>query len=58
MSISVSISVGYERRRPDVRGDRWEARMDSLGLLLIGSTVVLVLVLLILPRVLAWLATL
>jgi hypothetical protein len=58
MSISVSISVGYERRRPDVRGDRWEGRMDSLGLLLIGSVVVLALVFLVVPRILAWLATL
>ena len=58
MSITVSLVVGYTRRRPNTRGDRFEARIDSVGLLLAGSAIALLLVALILPRVLAWLGTL
>jgi len=46
MSISLSLTIGYSRKRPDTHGDRWEARVDSIGLLLAGAAVaVLVLVL-------------
>jgi len=58
MSISVSISIGYSRRRPDTLGDRWEARMDSIGLLVVGGVVVLAVVIILLPRLLAWLGSL
>jgi len=58
MSIDFTLSVGYRRRRPNTLGDRWEARMDSIGLLLVGAAVAIVIVLIVLPRLLAWLGTL
>ena len=58
LSITLTVSVGYQRRRPDTKGDRWEARLDSLGLLVVGAVIALVLVLLVLPRLLAWLGAL
>jgi hypothetical protein len=58
MSIDFTVSVGYRRRRPNTRGDRWEARIDSIGLLIVGGVVAIVIVIIALPRVLAWLSTL
>lgn len=58
MSITFSVSVGYKRRRPDTKGDRWEARLDSIGLLIVGGLLALVIVWIALPRVLAWFSTL
>jgi len=57
MSISVSVSVGYQRRRPST-SDRWEQRLDSLGLLLVGTAVVVALLVVVLPRIFAWLSAL
>lgn len=54
MSITFSVSIGYQRRRPNTQGDRLEARMDSLGLFLVGAAVALALVLFVLPRFLDW----
>ena len=58
LSITLTVSVGYQRRRPDTRGDRWEARLDSLGLLVVGAVIALILVILVLPRLLAWVGSL
>jgi hypothetical protein len=58
MSIDFTVSVGYRRRRPNTHGDRWEARIDSIGLLIVGAVVAIVIVIIALPRVLAWLSTL
>ena len=58
LSITLTVSVGYQRRRPDTKGDRWEARLDSVGLLVVGAVVALILVLLVLPRLLSWLGAL
>ena len=54
MSINLTISIGYQRRRPDTSGDRLEARIDSVGLLIVGGVTVVVLILVVVPRVLAW----
>ena len=58
MSITLSISIGYQRRRPDTQGDRLEARLDSLGLLVVGAAVALLIVAIALPRFLDWLSRL
>ena len=55
MEIRFSLSVGYQRKRPDTAGDRLEARLDSAGLLLVGSIVVIAILWLVVPRLLAWL---
>jgi uncharacterized membrane protein YjdF len=58
MEISLSLSIGYKRRRPNTQGDRWEARIDSFGLLVVGALVAVVILLITLPRILSWLGTL
>lgn len=58
MSIDLTVSIGYRRRRPNTMGDRWEARLDSIGLMLVGAVIAVALVVIILPRFLAWLGTL
>src|SRR5262245_27050487 len=45
MSISLTVSIGYQRRRPNTQGDRLEARIDSVGLLIVGGVTVVVLIL-------------
>jgi len=57
MSIEFLVSIGYRRRRPDIT-DRIEARMDSLGLMIAGAVVALVIIWIALPRILQWLASL
>jgi len=52
MRIDFTLSIGYERRRPNTQGDRWEARADTAGLLLIGSIVTIIILIIIVPRVL------
>jgi len=58
MSIDFTLSIGYKRRRPNVMGDRLEGRIDSIGLLLVGSVVAVAIIVIVLPRVLAWLGSL
>lgn len=58
LTISFSVGVGYRRRRPDTRGDRWEARVDSIGLLIVSSIIVALIVVIALPRILHWLGAL
>lgn len=58
MSIEVTLSVGYRRKRPDTKGDRIEARLDSAGLLLVGAAIVLITLILIMPKIFAWLGSL
>jgi len=53
MSLNLTISIGYQRRRPNTQGDRWEARMDSLGLMLAGAAVAILIIIFVLPKVLA-----
>jgi hypothetical protein len=55
LTINVTLSVGYQRRRPNTGTDRWEARVDSLGLLIVGAIVVAIILLYIIPRLLGWL---
>jgi len=58
MSIDFTLSIGYHRRRPNTMGDRLEARMDSLGLFLVGAAVAIALVVIVLPRILDWISRL
>jgi len=58
MSIDFTLSIGYRRRRPNTMGDRLEARMDSLGLFLVGAAVAIALVVIVLPRILDWISRL
>jgi type II secretory pathway component PulF len=51
LHIDVTISVGYRRLRNNTI-DRWEARVGTLGLLVVGAVVVVILLVLVLPRVL------
>jgi hypothetical protein len=51
LHIDVTISVGYRRLRSNTI-DRWEARVGTLGLLVVGAVVVIILLVLVLPRVL------
>jgi hypothetical protein len=51
LHIDVTISVGYRRLRSNTI-DRWEARVGTLGLLVVGAVVVVILLVLVLPRVL------
>ena len=55
LTITLSLSVGYQRRRPNTGTDRWEARVDSLGLLIIGAIVVAIILVYLLPKLLTWL---
>jgi hypothetical protein len=55
MSIDFTLSIGYRRRRPSTE-DKWEQRLDSIGLMLVGSAVAVAIVVLIVPRVLDWLS--
>jgi len=58
MSINLTVSIGYQRRRPDTRGDRLEARIDSVGLLIVGGIVAVAIIVIVLPRILAWFGSL
>jgi len=56
MSIDFTLSIGYRRRRPNTMGDRWEARIDSIGLLIVGGIVAIAIIVIMVPRILDWLA--
>jgi len=59
MKIDFTLSIGYTRvRQAGVTADRWEARLDSLGLILVGAVVVLIILLILVPRILQGIASL
>lgn len=53
MSIDLTLSIGYKRRRPNTQGDRWEARLDSIGLLLAGAAIAILIVVWLVPKILS-----
>lgn len=53
MTLTFSLSVGYQRRRPSTI-DKLEQRMDSLGLFLIGSAATLLILFFVLPKLIEW----
>jgi hypothetical protein len=53
MAIEFALSIRYTRKRPDTQGDRIEARLDSLGLFIVGSIVTVIILVLLVPRILA-----
>jgi len=52
MSIEFALSIRYNRLRPETH-DRFEARIDSFGLLIIGSIVTVIILVILVPRILA-----
>ena len=56
LSITFSLSVGYSRIRPNTH-DKVEARIDSFGLLFVGAIVTVIILVVLVPRILAWVAT-
>jgi len=53
MSIEFALSVRYSRKRPDTKGDRVEARLDSVGLLVVGSIVTIIILIFLVPKILS-----
>jgi len=53
MSLEFSLVLSYKRKRPNTQGDKWEARVDSAGLMVIGAVVVVIVLVLIIPRILS-----
>jgi len=51
MRIEFVLSIGYVRKRAQL-SDRFEARLGTLALILVGALVVVIVLLTILPRVL------
>lgn len=51
MRLEISLAIGYQRRRAGMV-DRWEARLTTLGLFIVGALVTLFVVIVIVPRVL------
>lgn len=52
MRLDLTVSVGYTRIR-GATTDRWEARVSTVGLLLAGAIVTIIIVLIVLPHVLS-----
>ena len=52
MSIEFALSIRYHRTRPDTKGDRVEARLDSAALLVVGSIVTIIILVFLVPRIL------
>ena len=55
MFIDFTLSIGYRRRRPESR-DVWEMRIDSFALIIIGSIVVVLILIFLVPHILEWVA--
>ena len=53
MSIEFALSIRYSRTRPDTKGDRVEARLDSAALLVIGSIVTIIILIFLVPKILS-----
>ena len=56
MTVNVTLSVGYTRKRPSTT-DRLEQRMDAAGLFLAGAAVVIIILIWLLPKVFSWIAS-
>lgn len=52
MRISLSLAVEYTRQRA-VINDRWEARLSTIGLLLIGGAITVFFIFVMVPRIMA-----
>jgi hypothetical protein len=55
LRIDVTLSVGYTRERPGVT-DHWEMRVSTIGLMIAGALVTLVILAILLPHILSLLA--
>jgi hypothetical protein len=55
LRIDITLSVGYTRERPGI-SDHWEARVSTIGLLVAGGVVTLVILIILLPHLLTLLS--
>ena len=59
MRIDLTLSIGYTRHRPGAGvEDKWEAHVGTVGLLIIGSLVAIIILIIVLPRILSGLGSL
>jgi len=53
MRLDFTLSIGYTRRRPGANvEDKWEAHVGTVGLLVTGGVVTILIILIVLPRLL------
>jgi hypothetical protein len=52
LRIDITLSVGYTRERPGI-SDRWEMRVSTIGLMIAGALVTLVILAVLLPHILS-----
>ena len=57
LRIDVTLSIGYVRERPGVT-DRWEMRISTVGLLIAGAIITLVILAVLLPHIISLLGSL
>ena len=50
VELKISVGIEYNRKRAIIR-DRWETRVDAVGLLIIGGIVVVFFIVVVVPRV-------
>jgi hypothetical protein len=55
LRIDVTLSVGYTRERPGI-SDHWEMRVSTIGLMIAGALVTLVILAVLLPHILSLLS--
>ena len=55
LRIDITLSVGYTRERPGIT-DHWEMRVSTIGLMIAGALVTLVILAILLPHILSLLA--
>jgi hypothetical protein len=52
LRIDITLSIGYTRERPGI-SDHWEARISTVGLLIAGAIVTLVVLAILLPHIIS-----
>ena len=55
LRIDITLSVGYTRERPGI-SDHWEMRVSTIGLMIAGALVTLVILAILLPHILSLLS--
>jgi len=59
LRIDFTLSIGYKRYRPEAGvEDKWEAHVGTVGLLITGSIVAIAIIIIVVPRILAWITSL
>ncbi len=52
LRLDITLSVGYTRQRPGIT-DRWEMHVSTIGLLVAGALICLVVLALVIPKILS-----